>query len=30
LMKLSLGYPTQEEETQLLEMLQKRHPLDGL
>ena len=30
LMKLSLGYPTLDEETQLLEMLRKEHPLERL
>jgi MoxR-like ATPase len=30
LMKLSLGYPTLEEESQMLEMLKKEHPLDKL
>ncbi len=30
LMKLSVGYPTLEEESQLLEMLKKEHPLEKL
>ncbi|HVT28305.1 MAG TPA: MoxR family ATPase [Lacipirellulaceae bacterium] len=30
LMKLSLGYPTLEEESQMLEMLKREHPLDKL
>jgi MoxR-like ATPase len=30
LMKLSLGYPSLEEESQMLEMLKKEHPLDKL
>jgi MoxR-like ATPase len=30
LMKLSLGYPTQEKESQMLEMLKKEHPLEKL
>ena len=30
LMKLSLGYPTLDEETQMLEMLRKEHPLEKL
>jgi len=30
LMRFSLGYPTMEEELQMLEMLQHRHPLEGL
>ena len=30
LMKLSLGYPTQQEEAQMLEMLKTEHPLDKL
>jgi MoxR-like ATPase len=30
LMKLSLGYPTLEEESQMLEMLKKEHPLEKL
>ncbi len=30
LMRFSLGYPSMEEELQMLEMLQYQHPLDGL
>ncbi len=30
LMKLSLGYPTPDEESQMLEMLRREHPLDKL
>ena len=30
LMKLSLGYPTLEEESQMLEMIKREHPLDKL
>lgn len=30
LIKLSLGYPTQEEESQMLEMLKKQHPLEAI
>jgi len=30
LIKLSLGYPTLEEESQMLEMLKRKHPLEGI
>jgi MoxR-like ATPase len=30
LMRFSLGYPTMEEESKMLEMLRQRHPVDGL
>lgn len=30
LMRFSLGYPTMDEELQMLEMLQHKHPIDGL